>query len=108
MDFTERTIPTELSGAELRVGEDPIFGEASLLSTQPYALSVTTLEPCKLLVLQRPKFARLMRLMPDLREAIRSYNMLKRKLISAKLSANEKATSPDGSFRHDDHRRCAH
>ena len=66
----------------------PIFGEAAVLSTRPSQISVTTNEPCKLLVMYRPKFRRLNALLPDLKEQIRTLAVLKRGILEANLAAH--------------------
>ena len=61
---------------------------ACLWQTAASTLTVTTLEPCKLLVLERRRFRKVMALMPNLREQIRSYSVLRRGMIEAMLAAN--------------------
>jgi CRP-like cAMP-binding protein len=98
-----------ISSASVRIGvlpaeeddPEPLFGESAILSIASSTMTVTTLEPCKLLVLPRTKFRKLLRAMPDLREAIRGYSLLRKSFIAAALSANEMAGArdhPSGSF----------
>ena len=68
---------------------EPVFGEAALLSNDPSAETIVTLEPCKLLVLHRPKFRKLLALMPDLRDSLRTRMMLRKGFVAAAVRAKE-------------------
>ena len=59
---------------------NPLIGEAALLSTNASAMSVTTREPCRLLILTRPKFRRLQQLVPNIKEQVRAMSRLIGKL----------------------------
>ena len=67
--------------------QEAIFGEAAFLSSAASVLSVVTLEPCKFLTLPRSKFRRAQVLMPDLREQLRGYSLLRMSFVEATLSA---------------------
>ena len=64
---------------------EPVFGEAGLLSAEHAAETLTTLEPCKLLILPRNKFRKLLSLMPELRDSLRTRILLRKGLVAAKL-----------------------
>ena len=71
--------------------QETMFGEAALLSSAASTLTVTSLEPCKLLALPRSKFRRALALMPNLKEQVRGYNVLRMSSIEATLSARGSA-----------------
>ena len=74
--------------------QETIFGEAALLSSAASTLTVTSLEPCKLLALPRSKFGRALALMPNLKEQVRgSLFVYPPKALSARSSAMDAITT---------------
>jgi len=81
---------TELAKLTAGSVEDgyPFFGQASLLKGGLRRDSATTRTPCKLLVIKRPHFARLLKLMPHLSQTLQDFFRLRRE--RAQLHRQEK------------------
>jgi len=54
-----------------RLNEGDFFGEIALIADRPRTATITTLAPCKLLVLPKNDFESFMNEHPDLKDAVR-------------------------------------
>jgi CRP-like cAMP-binding protein len=66
----EVEVDPESGAPKGRLVEGDFFGEIALIADRPRTATVTTLAPCKLLVLPKIDFERFMNEHPDLKEAV--------------------------------------
>ena len=90
------SVTVSVSGTRLGILPDPdgserkpVFGEGAIVSTAASMSTVVSREPCKLLVLSRPKFHRLNTLMPDLKEQIKQLIRLRTNLMKGKIEERD-------------------
>jgi CRP-like cAMP-binding protein len=93
--YSAGTPADELQLVKLQAGSDddglPFFGERSLLEGGTRTTSATTRTPCKLLVLHKANFARIVKLMPELKSRLQEfYDLRLSRAQLARLAAADK------------------
>jgi CRP-like cAMP-binding protein len=81
----EVEVDPESGAPKGRLNEGDFFGEIALIADRPRTATITTLAPCKLLVLPKNDFESFMNEHPDLKDAVR--DAAKRRLEELKAEA---------------------